>query len=417
MVISEKHGASRDQGNDQAATSVDSFVHQPDNNIVSDGTLLTAQQLEQLQNQYLQQLIPQISKQQPAANWSFTQGLLLGQFSVIFIIAIFIKFFVFSEGTSTRLTTSNIPPIINKKSKTKTFITSNELDANLAAIDGNRDSEFDSLTSSILEKTYYNVETHQPESLDWFNVLIAQTISQFREEALNNDNIYHSLTESLSKAPLPDYLDKIRVTEIDIGNDFPIFSNCRIKRSPDHGGRLEAKIDVDLSDTLTLGIETKLLLNHPKPLTAVLPVSLSVSIVRFSGCLSVSLISTSDEVLEDTTLANIPSSSTSTLDEGEKGKLSNGTALMFSFASDYRLEFEVRSLIGARSKLQDVPKIGNLVESKLREWFVERCIEPRFQLIKLPSIWPRKKNTREPLNNPSSNVDDNTSTLNAEEDS
>ena len=30
--------------------------------------------------------------------------------------------------------------------------------------------------NSILEKTYYNVETHPSESLDWFNVLIAQTI-------------------------------------------------------------------------------------------------------------------------------------------------------------------------------------------------------------------------------------------------
>ena len=56
--------------------------------------------------------------------------------------------------------------------------------------------------------------------------------------------------------------------------------------------RLEAKIDVDLSDTLTLGIATKLLLNQPRPLTAVLPVSLTVSIVRFSGCLTVSLINT-----------------------------------------------------------------------------------------------------------------------------
>ena len=62
--------------------------------------------------------------------------------------------------------------------------------------------------------------------------------------------------------------------------------------------RLEAKIDVDLSDTLTLGIATKLLLNQPRPLT-VLPVSLTVSIVRFSGCLTVSLINTKDIDLKE----------------------------------------------------------------------------------------------------------------------
>lgn len=49
------------------------------------------------------------------------------------------------------------------------------------------------------------------------------------------------------------------------------------------GGKLQARMDVDLSDVITLGIETKLLLNYPKPLVAVLPVALAVSIVRFSG--------------------------------------------------------------------------------------------------------------------------------------
>ena len=37
----------------------------------------------------------------------------------------------------------------------------------------------------ILEKTYYNVHGHQPESLDWFNVLIAQTIAEYRQTAYN----------------------------------------------------------------------------------------------------------------------------------------------------------------------------------------------------------------------------------------
>ncbi|KAI7099713.1 hypothetical protein KC339_g7999, partial [Hortaea werneckii] len=37
-----------------------------------------------------------------------------------------------------------------------------------------------------------------------------------------------------------------------------------------------------------LGIETKLVLNYPKPFVAVLPVALAVSVVRFSGTLSLS---------------------------------------------------------------------------------------------------------------------------------
>ncbi len=35
-----------------------------------------------------------------------------------------------------------------------------------------------------------------------------------------------------------------------------------------------------------------------------------------------------------------------------------------------------------------------MVEAKLHSWFDERCVEPRFQQIVLPSLWPRKRNTR-----------------------
>jgi maintenance of morphology protein 1 len=38
-------------------------------------------------------------------------------------------------------------------------------------------------------------------------------------------------------------------------------------------------LDVDLNDVITLGVETKLVLNYPKPVVAVLPVALAVSLV------------------------------------------------------------------------------------------------------------------------------------------
>jgi len=178
------------------------------------------------------------------------------------------------------------------------------------------------------------------------------------------------------------------VTELSLGEDFPIFSNCRIipvdedglSFEPRRGGfdaswltrpgaRLQARMDVDLSDIITLAVETKLLLNFPKKLSAVLPVALAVSVVRFSGTLSISFIPSN------------PSENTP-------------TKMTFTFLDDYRLDFSIRSLLGSRSRLQDVPKIAQLVESRLHRWFDERCVEPRFQEIALPSMWPRKKNTR-----------------------
>lgn len=272
------------------------------------------------------------------------------------MIAVFIKFFVFADHNSATASSGSATGVVINRDEQRKDGEGPESGSTEAAHKLN----------TILEKTYYDVLTHSPELLDWFTVLIAQAIQQLRADALVADNVYHSLNDFLQSLELPDFLDTIALTEIDVGDDFPIFSNCRIKKNK--LGRLEAKIDVDLSDTLTLGIKTKLLLNHPRPLTAVLPVELSVSIVRFSACLSVSMFSDDED---------------------------DGTALVFSFGPDYRLEFTVKSFIGSRAKLQDVPKIGQLIDSRLRKWFQDRCVEPKFQVVMLPSFWPRSKNTRE----------------------
>ena len=56
----------------------------------------------------------------------------------------------------------------------------------------------------------------------WIGLMFCQTISQLRSEALLKDNIYHSLNNFLTNAKLPDFIDTINLTEIDIGDDFPI---------------------------------------------------------------------------------------------------------------------------------------------------------------------------------------------------
>lgn len=130
-------------------------------------------------------------------------------------------------------------------------------------------------------------------------------------------------------------------------------------------------MDVDLTDAITLGIDTTLHLNYPQPSIAVLPVSLSVSLVNFAASLSVSFIPRSP-------LPLAPSASPTT------------TALTFTFAPDFSFDLSVRSLVGARSRLQDIPKIAQLVESRVRLWFVERCVQPRYQRVVLPNFWPSR---------------------------
>lgn len=364
------------------------------------------------------------------------------------LIGAFIKFFIFGEAPA--------PPSRGLASRTATHRRSYSI--NQGDRDSNNTGSPRSLrekpstsnvlrpvpssatnTRSILRKTYYNAiptqlshnkqgrhriqhSTHQPESLDWFNVLIAQTIAQYRQTAyLLKDSPTSSILDSLSAAindpqKKPSFIDTIKVTDISLGEEFPIFSNCRVIAVDDpnsDGGRLQALMDVDLSDdNLSLAIETSLILNYPKPRSAVLPVALSVSVVRFSGTLCISLIPAS------TSASSQNSSSAPTPDASNLGVRSlfqhisaelNGTAapptsepgkkgvpktnLAFSFLPDYRLDLSVRSLIGSRSRLQDVPKVAQLVEARIHAWFEERVVEPRVQVVGLPDFWPRMGRT------------------------
>ncbi|EEP78238.1 conserved hypothetical protein [Uncinocarpus reesii 1704] len=369
-------------------------------------------------------------------------GLLVGQLSVVLLIGAFIKFFIFGEA----------PP---SPSRSQTHRTSQHKRS--YSIHGARDLSPRTLkekpssnvlrpvpssstnTRSILRKTYYSANptnfpskhgrhrphhsTHQPESLDWFNVLIAQTIAQYRQTAyILKDSPTASILESLATTlnnpeKKPSFIDEITVTDISLGEEFPIFSNCRVIAIDDpnsDGGRLQALMDVDLSDdNLSLAIETNLVLNYPKPYSAILPVALSVSVVRFSGTLCISFVpgTTESSTNLTPTSSNIDTNlrsnelrgktapqESSTTDEGSQGGATSTTgipktSLAFSFLPDYRLDLSVRSLIGSRSRLQDVPKVAQLVEARVHAWFEERVVEPRVQVVALPGIWPRMGRT------------------------
>jgi len=233
----------------------------------------------------------------------------LGQLSIALLIFAFIKFFIFGEASPP--TSSSL-----RRSSTRTFLRPKR---SLPILRSTTNTAIS--TSTILSKSFYNVSNHQPETLDWFNVLIAQTIAQLRAEAQHDDAILKTLTEVLNGGWKPDFLGEITVTEVSLGEEFPIFSNCRIIPVEEGSGaagasgrpgtssgsvtadggtgqgggsgertRLQARLDVDLNDVITLGVETKLVLNYPKPVVAVLPVALAVSLVRFRATVSTSLL-------------------------------------------------------------------------------------------------------------------------------
>ncbi|KAI5299600.1 hypothetical protein KEM56_003106, partial [Ascosphaera pollenicola] len=200
---------------------------------------------------------------------SFTQGLLIGQLSVVLLLGAFIKFFIFGEASSPQSQSRGLGSgaslrnrsAFHNRSLRKKPSTSNIL----RPVPSSSTS-----TESILRKTYYstspnnistsmkhgraraNHSTHQPESLDWFNVLLAQTIAQYRQTAyLVKDSPTASILASLTAAlnstdKKPSFIDEIKVTDISLGEEFPIFSNCRVIPVEDGAsddGRLQALMD------------------------------------------------------------------------------------------------------------------------------------------------------------------------------
>src|SRR5689334_12540211 len=87
------------------------------------------------------------------SSWSFMQGFLIGQLSVIIMICAFIKYFIFGDSTSsTADLLSERQRKQNKLRKKRSSVLRNPPPLT---------------TATILSKTYYNVHSHQPESLDW----------------------------------------------------------------------------------------------------------------------------------------------------------------------------------------------------------------------------------------------------------
>ncbi|KAG0178334.1 ERMES complex subunit mmm1 [Apophysomyces sp. BC1034] len=241
----------------------------------------------------------------------------------------------------------------------------------------------------IASKTYYDVVHHPPESTDWLNVLIAQAIMQYRDDAQINNRLILAVDEALNDGVRPNFLGPIHVTELNLGEEFPIFSSARIRPSDDIGS-MRAEIDFEYNDQITLGIETQVILNWPRQAFAALPVSLVLSVVRFSG-----------------TLINPPETTTKPEKPLER-------YIAISSYSDFVLDMNVRSLIGSRTKLEDIPKLTDLITTKLRNIYIDKLVYPTFVKVKVPNMWEqRDKRTQERLEALTKEGDASTSELKA----
>ncbi|KAI8646752.1 hypothetical protein BD408DRAFT_428447 [Parasitella parasitica] len=287
---------------------------------------------------------------------SFIKGFILGQLSVIVVVILVLRY-LFTEDIK-RVKKRYIPSRLSSTPPSR------------AATPLPKDH--------ITSKTYYDMMHHPPESTDWLNVLLAQVILQYREDAKINDRLILAVDDILNGGVKPNFLGPIHVIELNLGEEFPIFSNARI-RSSDDVGSMRAEIDFEYNDQVTLGIETQLILNWPKQAFAALPISLVLSVVRFSGTLTIELVSPP----ATTTQPEIP--------------LERYIAI--SSHSDFILDLKVQSLIGSRTKLEDIPKLRDLIQTKLRNVYIDKLVYPTFVKIKVPNMWKDKMNKEATDNN------------------
>ncbi|ORY50882.1 hypothetical protein BCR33DRAFT_694617 [Rhizoclosmatium globosum] len=209
-------------------------------------------------------------------------------------------------------------------------------------------------------KTNYSVNSHPPETCDWINVLLAQIIARYRSDPSISSNIVKWLDEKMNGGPngsqRPGFLGHVNITDFSLGEEYPNFKSARMQYA-EHSSNLRAEIGFEFNDQITIGIDTQVVINWPKPAIASLPVSLALSVVKFGGTVAVEFVTHPD---------------------------SSETFLAISILEDYDLEFEVRSLLGHRTKVKDLPKLTSLITSQLRAVFVDAIVWPSFKKIHIP---------------------------------
>ncbi|CAO1639424.1 unnamed protein product [Sympodiomycopsis kandeliae] len=377
---------------------------------------------------------------------TFTQGFLVGQVSVIIIVVALIRYLLLEDPPSSASADQVNKKRRRKSSSSSTFpVTSTSsnksgqplssllslslsLGKNSTAVDTSQQPgrakspppnglESDgqvygsgpalSTLERIPDAVGYDMETAADTDVGWLNVLLAHAWAGYRDDFLaggsSRPDIIHGECESdednTSDGSSPsiesedavhrtagllmqevlnrpkvedgklDFLDEIQVTECILGNSYPTLSNARV-RPRDDQGRVRIEIDVDYNDVLSLALRTSILVNYPRPRFAVLPISLGVRITRFSGTISLSL----------------SSHSPSTTDQEKRSRHS----LELSLHPDFLLSATCSSLVGSRAKLQDIPKIQQLILQRIRSAIIDKIGWPRVFTVELPDLVKRR---------------------------
>ncbi|KZT57409.1 hypothetical protein CALCODRAFT_508843 [Calocera cornea HHB12733] len=251
---------------------------------------------------------------------SFTLGILLGQASILFLIYLFVRYLLLapsdapvSHSAAPKPRLRNVPPLAEKRT--------DEQAEWLNAM--TRQASDELCMHRIVDAYRASLSAPPPDVLP--------------SPAQAADTVRAKVEKWVNEHRSPETMDEIVVHECDLGADAPSVRDVRL--SPHSKGGLRAEFDVDYSPTSppSVSISTALLLNVPVQRFGSLPVSLNVALSHISGTL----------------IFHIPP------DAGP-------VTMHLSSTPPLQLSLSLSSLVGSRAKLADLPKLHELVESRVR---------------------------------------------------
>lgn len=354
------------------------------------------------------------------ARLTFTQGFIAGQLTFIVVALIVIRYVIFEDSSRQAAPHAKRGArTLPKREASKREKGGNPSSSGASIKDAerqrppprsaaNRQLDVGAIMADIMSKVHYEMDSHASESIDWINIIAAQAVAGYRQDILaggwtadagvgaerrskegrvpQSDPDMPTREERTARDWMEDilnsrttgrgmsFLDPIQVTHVDFGESYPIFSNAKV-RPADDMGRMRIEVDIDYSDCVSLAIETKLLINVPRPRFAVLPISLGLNLERFSGTLAIELFSsTPSTVLPQSQMQPPPRSR---------------HEVHISLHPDFELDASATSLVGSRAKLQDVPKIEQLLVGRVRSFIHDRFVWPKYWSLTLPNLIPR----------------------------
>ncbi|KAJ8597028.1 maintenance of mitochondrial morphology protein 1 [Rhizopogon salebrosus TDB-379] len=245
---------------------------------------------------------------------TFTQGLVLGQLSILVLLALILKYLFFISHESEPETVPFHP-----LSKTNPS--------------WNQDVQEDACSP----------QGEGLESAHWFNTLARQVAEVYRAKLQDNLAGYEGI--EVARRKIEDHANNMRprgflaMHSVDLGMSAPKLSNARVVDN--NVGDLSLptiEFDMTYTDSISISLSTSYLFNYPMSSFARLPVSLTISLSLFESKVTL-----------------VPPSPASA-----------APVLTISLPPDFTLNLKTTSLMGSRAMLRDVPKLHELIEYQVR---------------------------------------------------